>query len=115
MSLDVYLYVEVDTGSKNLTETELYWANITHNLTGMAEEAGIYEALWSPEEIGAKFASDIVPLLEHGLKKLKEDPASYQSFNAPNGWGTYEHFVPFVQQYLDACREHPKAKIRTCR
>ena len=31
---------------------EVYSANITHNLGGMADEAGIYEALWRPEEVG---------------------------------------------------------------
>lgn len=31
-----------------------YHANITHNLGKMAEAAGIYHALWRPDEIGIK-------------------------------------------------------------
>ncbi len=63
MSLDVYLEDEtkprvcsccnqVITGSFE----EVYISNVTHNLNKMAGEAGIYEALWRPEEIGITHA-----------------------------------------------------------
>jgi hypothetical protein len=39
---------------------EVYSANITHNLGKMADEAGVYEALWRPEEIGVKTAFDLI-------------------------------------------------------
>jgi len=29
----------------------------------MAEKSGIYYALWRPEEIGCKYAKDIIPIL----------------------------------------------------
>jgi hypothetical protein len=39
---------------ENEFETEcVFDANITHNLNKMADAAGIYEACWRPEEIGA--------------------------------------------------------------
>lgn len=56
MSLDVYLerkrYISYDKG-KTYTEDDeqAYWANITHNLGKMADEAGIYEALWRPHRL----------------------------------------------------------------
>ncbi len=43
MSLDVHL--EDENGN------DLYWRNITHNLTTMASTAGLYECLWRPEEL----------------------------------------------------------------
>ena len=54
--------------NKTLTEEDetVYDANITHNLGKMAGEAGIYEALWRPEEIDKTKASEIVELLEKG-------------------------------------------------
>jgi hypothetical protein len=103
MSLDVSLTVEQDT--------DVYSANITHNLGHMAEAAGIYRYLWRPEELGITHARDLIPALEGGLERLQADPEYYQQFNSPNGWGTYEHFVPFVERYLEACRENPNAKI----
>jgi hypothetical protein len=96
MSLDVYLNDPTAT-----YETDsLYWANITHNLGKMAGEAGIYKALWRPEEIEAKYAKDIIEIVEKGLADLKARPEYFEQFNSPNGWGMYEHFVPFVEKYL---------------
>ena len=107
MSLDVYL-----TATR---PTEVYEANITHNLTKMAAEAGIYEALWRPEEIGITKAVDLIDILWEGLEKMKADPDHYKQFNSPNGWGMYEHFVPFVENYLNACRENPDAEVYVSR
>ena len=107
MSLDVSLTA--------VRETEVYTANITHNLTKMADKAGIYKALWCPEEIDITKAEQLIKPLEDGLAKLKADPAYYQQFDAPNGWGRYVHFVPFVKQYLEACRANPDAMVRTSR
>lgn len=139
MSLDVYLtrklYLSYDRG-KTYTEQEeyVYSANITHNLGNMAGKAGIYEALWRPyrlrndysmqenssdeykfEEECTILASDIIPLLEKGLADLKERPEYFEKFNSPNGWGTYEHFVPFVENYLNACKEFPNSIVKVSR
>ena len=102
MSLDVSL----------ILERKVFDANITHNLNSMAEEAGIYQAFWRPEEIGATVAEDIIPILEKGLSDLKARPEHYRQFDSTNGWGTYDNFVPWVEQYLDACKFFPNAKIR---
>jgi len=91
----------------------IYSANITHNLTEMASEAGIYKALWHPNENGMFKAKDIIPALTTGLEKLKANPKHFEKFNSPNGWGTYRHFVPFVEGILNACIENPDANIRT--
>jgi len=96
MSLDVYL--------KEFRPVMVYDSNITHNLARMAEEAGIYQHLWRPEEIGITTAAQLIEPLSVGLTLLKADRARFEAFNAPNGWGLYEHFVPFVEKYLDECR-----------
>lgn len=115
MSLSVSLYIEVDTGGEDPKEICLFDANITHNLGEMAGEAGIYEHLWRPEEIGAKYAGDIVGGIEMGLKLMKTDPKRFGTFNALNGWGTYEQFLPWIEEYLGACKENPKATIHVSR
>ena len=103
MSLDIYL--------TEVRQTIVYDANITHNLGRMADEAGIYKHLWRPEEIGITKAEQLIEPLEAGLLLLKADPAQFEAFNSPNGWGLYKHFVPFVEGYLAACREHPDADV----
>lgn len=107
MSLDVYLEAE--------RVVDVYSSNITHNLGGMASEAGIYKHLWRPEEIGITKASELIEPLTAGLALLKSDPARFEKHNAPNGWGLYKHFVPFVEAYLEACKENPDAAVRISR
>jgi hypothetical protein len=125
MSLDVYLHGEPelyececpDCGHKHLAtlSTSLFDANITHNLNKMADAAGIYEALWRPDEHGFVRARDIIPILERGLTQMEEEPRRFQQFDSSNGWGTYDDFVPWVRRYLQACREWPDAYIRVSR
>lgn len=103
MSLDVSLTAVRPTG--------VYSANITHNLGKMADAAGIYQCLWRPEEIGIIKAAQLIEPLAKGLELLKSDPARFEAFNSPNGWGTYKHFVPFVEKYLEACKENPDADV----
>jgi hypothetical protein len=78
----------------------------------MAEAAGIYDALWDPDEKGYQKAEQIIPILKKGLELLESDPDRFKKFNAKNGWGLYEHFVPFVKEVLEACEEYPDACIR---
>ena len=107
VSLDVALYA--------MRRVEAYDANITHNLGEMAEAAGIYKHLWRPEEIGITKAGELIAPLQTGLAKLKADPAKFEAFNAPNGWGLYENFVPFVERYLNAFERNPDAEVMVSR
>jgi hypothetical protein len=109
-------WVSYDEGKSHTRDNEeVYDANITHNLGKMAREAGIYEALWRPEEIQKEKAGDIIELLEKGLADLKARPEYFKTFNSSNGWGMYKHFVPFVEKYLDACRNYPECLIEVSR
>ena len=140
MSLDVYLsrkrWVSYDEGKTYEVDNEgVYSANITHNLGEMADKAGIYEALWRPHRLREDYvvaegdhdaeyefednvtivASEIIPILEKGLADLKSRPDYFKEFDSPNGWGLYIHFVPFVEKYLEACREYPESIVETSR
>lgn len=121
MSLDVSLsrtlYLSYDKGiTYTEQEEQVYWTNITHNLGTMADNVSVqhstlYYYLWRPEELGITKASELIYPLTIGLAKLKDNPDFYKTFDAPNGWGTYKHFVPFVEEYLNACTEHPEASV----
>lgn len=126
MSLDVRLksedWVEQECICPNCHHThsfedyEYYYdANITHNLGTMADEAGIYKCLWRPDAINITQAKELIEPLREGLEKLKSNPEHYKQFDAKNGWGTYEDFVPWVEDYLEACEEHPEATIEISR
>lgn len=94
---------------------EVYHANITHNLNQMAREAGVYKCVWRPEEMGITRAHQLVERLRDGIALLKSDPERFKKFDASNEWGTYEQFVPWLEQYLDACERHPQAKVSVWR
>ena len=101
----------------------------------MAGKAGIYEALWRPHRLRSDYAvaegdyeaeyefedgiiikaSEIIPLLEKGLEDLKTRSEYFKQFDSPNGWGLYVHFVPFVEKYLEACKEYPEAIVEVSR
>ena len=115
MSLDVYLYFPVDVGRDEPESHIVYDANITHNLNKMASEAGIYDCLWRPDEHGIERAEQIIEPLSKGLDDLRSRPHHYEQFNASNGWGMYDDFVPWCGKYLEACREYPKALVRVSR
>ena len=115
MSLDVYLRMKVDTGSKEPHEVTLYDDSITHDFGKMAAEAGVYDALWRPEEIGITTAGELIQPLAEGLEGLRSYPAHYQKFNPANCRNGYRYLVAFVTDYLAACKEHPKASVLACR
>lgn len=107
MSLDVYL--------TEVRPTEIFSGNITHNLNTMALEAGLYQALWRPEELGITKAEQLAPLLRAGLDKLDADPERFRKHNPENGWGSYDGLVKFVRTYLAACEKNPDAAVSVCR
>lgn len=105
MSLDINLTIK----------TSVFDTNITHNLGEMAEAAGIYYHLWRPEEIGVRFASELIEPLTQGLYLLKTKPKKFETYNPKNGWGSYDVFVRFVEEYLNACIKNPQAEIEVDR
>jgi hypothetical protein len=125
MSLDVTLYYPaLDNGRP---EQEMYSANITHNLTKMADAAGIYRILWRPEEVWEDVrplaymmdkeptAEFLIPYLQEAVRDLLARPDFYKQFNASNGWGVYEDFLSFVTLYLSACSLNRNANVRVSR
>ncbi len=93
----------------------VYERNITHNLNQMADAAGIYAAMWRPDEFGLSKARQLIEPLREGLAKLKADPDHFKQFNPPNGWGDYAGLVDFVEDYLRACEQYPDADVSVSR
>ena len=119
----------LDISLTEIGEVGLYEGGTTHNLGKMAgkvslkkslvptlkEDTTLYRVLWRPGELGFSKGSDLIVLLTEAVRELKSDPEFYKTFNSPNGWGMYEHFVPFVERYLNACKEYPKSLIEISR
>lgn len=121
MSLDVYLSGPTESepcpecGHQRLVRSSLYNANITHNLTRMAREAGLYNVVWRPEENGITKAGQLIEPLHAGIALLEADPARFKKLDAENGWGLYDNFLPWLKNYLRACIENPEADVSVSR
>ena len=107
MSLDVYL-----TATR---PTQVFSANITHNLNAMTEAAGIYHHVWRPEELGITAAGELIEPLRKGIARLEEAPQMFERYNPANGWGDYDGLVAWLKKYLAACEENPDATIYVSR
>lgn len=103
MSLDITLTEE---------EEEVYTSNVTSNVASMAQVAGFYTPLWNPKEIGITKAAQLYPLLQEGLSVMVLNPEKFEAIE--NYWGTYEQFVPWVFELIQACRRYPNAEISVC-
>lgn len=97
------------------SDDEVFSANITHNLSKMADEAGLYECLWRPDEIGVTHARQLIGRLYAGLCALESDSERFAKLNPKNGWGDYNGLVEFVANYLAACRQWPDAAVYVSR
>ena len=97
--------------SENLRKAN---AKLTPEQNGILEKIASVLNSFNPDDLYENPTADkLIPHLEAGLLKLKSHPEHYKQFDASNGWGTYKDFVPFVEEILDACKEHPKANVRT--
>jgi len=101
----------------------------------MADEAGLYEALWRPYKLKKNYdiieddynneyefensnpvkANEIISIIEKGLKDMKAKPSYYKKFDSLNGWGLYVHFIPFIEEYLEALKKYPDAFVECSR
>lgn len=121
MSLDIYLKSRQTCPScghefgGSVDSAAIYQSNITHNLVGMAEEAGIYQIVWRPEENGIKSAQQLIAPLEKAISDMKADPPRFEQHNAANGWGLYKHFLLFLEELLVACKENPGCAVEASR
>jgi hypothetical protein len=89
------------------------WArNATHNLSKMWIEAGVYDALY---ESHGKTASEIRGSVADGLSLMRKEPNRFKALNPPNGWGSYEGAIEFLESLLIGCDATPKAVIRVSR
>jgi hypothetical protein len=116
MSLDINLHRKLFDANGEYVMTDCVFAyNLTHNLGEMASAAGLYEALWRPEEIDAVYAKDVIRVLKVGLKALEERQESLEKLSPENGWGTYGDLLDCTIAYLEMCEKYPEAEIRACR
>lgn len=86
---------------------EVFTVNITHNLTEMASAVNIYNGLWRPNYTFDKITPELLSKIEAGHRELYRNPEKYRKYDASNGWGTYDDFLPVVAKIMYALHEYP--------
>lgn len=108
MSLDIYFKDPTATYCNRIHEQ-----NITHNLGLMASKAGIHDIVWHPNSSGIDTAGQLIEPLTRAIEDMKARPEYYRRFDSPNGWGTYDDFVPWLDELLENCKRYPQALLET--
>lgn len=103
--------MSLDFTLKAMRMTPILEKTVTHNMRHMALEAGIYTILWHPEENGYKTAGDIVEILEKGVSDMRDRPDHYKQFDPANGWGSYDDFLPWLEEVLECCKKNHDAEL----
>lgn len=104
MSYDITL--EIDTGGEFLAEV-CEVGNHTYNTSQMFFKAlGI-----GLTELSGRNAGETIELLERAVKHMEENADEYTPLNPPNGWGSYDTALTYLNRILTACRKHPKSTI----
>jgi hypothetical protein len=98
----------LDIGLKALIEISVVDENITHNVSKMWREAGIYESLYNSE---GKTAKEVIPVLIEGYTKMLSDPKKFKELDSPNGWGAYENALPWLNKLILKFQEYPDGVI----
>jgi hypothetical protein len=113
MSLEIQLYCNVELGGKEPERIGLFQTSITANLLNMGKRTGHWEFIWEPGENNIWFAYQMRPFLESAITFCLENKEFLSTFNHKSGYGTYEEFLTILQEYLEACKRWPLARIYT--
>lgn len=91
----------------------VYHSNMTSNVSGMWDDAGIELRLYCYDrEHAGDEARVVAPLLTEAIHKMEADPERYRAMEPSNGWGSYEGTLSFLRKLRDACLMYPNARIR---
>lgn len=96
MSYDIRFRVKVE-GTDRYIDIGYCDANITWNV---GEIIRLSTGLEWKNEANNGLVKDIIPCIERGLRELELNPAKYEPFEAPNGWGTVTGTKRFFREIL---------------
>lgn len=111
MSYDIRLGVKVEGGNNlfAVIDEPSEYKNPTYNLGKMFRECtgrNFEQGRWYK-------VSDVLPLIEKGVRKLKFSPQKYRRFEPENGWGTVESALQGLEAMLECIRNNTETSCMT--
>ena len=128
MSWDVYLTQEdgeCPSCGQSTTAVRSNVGNMTFNVAPMYYSAFefaykcIHGSPYKPNDdegfglrqlTGMKCA-DALPYMLVAIAHMRQQPSEYMKMNPPNGWGSYESALEFLEELKDASLKHMQATI----
>lgn len=107
MSYDIWL--EIDTGGPEPATVAQDW-NYTSNCAPMWRAAGAPLA-----DFDGELADTCLPVLNHAIAELENNPDPYRAMDPENGWGSYDSLLPALRRLRDMFAAHPRATVRVSR
>ncbi|MFJ5625436.1 hypothetical protein ACIQD3_22665 [Peribacillus loiseleuriae] len=100
---------DISLTAKRLVDVEVGdIGNYTYNVSKMYRVAmGI-----SLSELDGQKATDVIPMIRKGVDEMLANPEKYRAMNPPNGWGSYEGALDYIQKLLHECEKNPDSIIR---
>ena len=106
MSYDVHFKAKLE-GRNQWVYVGDPFISFTSNTASMIKEVcGSYPSHWD-----GKKCADMYPVLMQGVVLLRDSPAQYRQFEAPNGWGTVEQTREFLGRVAINRAAYPTAVL----
>lgn len=102
MSLDLWLSSKPCLTCGDIKQTEIF--NYTYNVWPMWNEIFQTHEMVNIDNLTG--AQSIV-ILNYASRILRESPFIFKKMNPPNGWGSYEGFIEYIETLIKAAKEHP--------
>lgn len=81
--------------------------NHTSNTGEMIEKAcGLRPSAWD-----GKKCTEMVEILKDAIYEIQSKPDEYRKYESPNGWGTMNSTVAFLEEVRENCVEFPTAVL----
>lgn len=74
--------------------------NITSNLSNMFSWA--FNSSYWVDGLNCRKGKEIIPLITEAINKMKNNKEEAETYNAPNGWGTYPYALQFLIDLLNS-------------
>lgn len=81
--------------------------NITYNLSGMWYE--VFPGDDGMIKIEGMTGKESAPRLKKVLEEARKDPERFKKHEPENGWGSYDGFVNFLGELIEAAEKNPSS------
>ena len=100
------VWLEVRSGNDNVLSTDGF--HFTHNTNPMIQAAGFEDFLEADGWNCERFCNKLKKL----IMELESKPDFYAEYDAPNGWGTYEHLLACLRSIYEEFHKHTLTTVR---